>query len=497
MILIVTASADTYITNKFVDNIPAVSSSTGRAGTIDLFKLYNHPSAPPNTIELSRALLKFDYDQIKELVDIERLDVDSMKAYVRLKNVSAGQSVPQNFTLNLFPLAKEFNEGIGRDVISFADLDTANFIRASKNQAWEIPGASQSGSQINPQADYYDVADLFDGFGLVPVSGSQEFKLGTEDLKIDVTKFVRATILGALDNNGFRLSYSEVEEQDTNNYFVKRFASRHVSDVYSRPRLEVIFDDSQVDDRSRAIFNVSGTLYITNNVNGVRELLVSGSDLSPISGSNSLILQLSTGSYSKQFMASQDTFRPGTYKSPFIITEFDTGIVSGSVTLAEHIAVSGSVTFDEKWLSLDQTVTFLQSQITFRKNVPVQTIFEQDELSVRTSGPGSSPPGQLLLIRPRFYDLSLDEKSSKFPFIRKPIHVKGQYRIVDAATSRVYIDFDSIGTNLSFDDNGNFFEIFSSALPLGRPVRFEYKVTYRGSTRIIKDAGYTFKLVPR
>ena len=42
MYLILTASSDTYITNKIIDNdYRAIDANVGRAGTIDIFKLYD------------------------------------------------------------------------------------------------------------------------------------------------------------------------------------------------------------------------------------------------------------------------------------------------------------------------------------------------------------------------------------------------------------------------------------------------------------------------
>ena len=62
MFLILTASKDAYITNKIIDNsYRATDANTGRAGTLDLFKLYNESSidGENNPIELSRILIKF------------------------------------------------------------------------------------------------------------------------------------------------------------------------------------------------------------------------------------------------------------------------------------------------------------------------------------------------------------------------------------------------------------------------------------------------------
>ena len=59
---ILTASKDTYITNKIInDSFRATDANVGNAGSLDLFKLYNENtlSGEPSPIEISRLLIKF------------------------------------------------------------------------------------------------------------------------------------------------------------------------------------------------------------------------------------------------------------------------------------------------------------------------------------------------------------------------------------------------------------------------------------------------------
>ena len=61
MILQITASKDSYITNKIIDSKTRVTdANVGYASTIDLFKLYNESSisGEDTPIELSRGLIK-------------------------------------------------------------------------------------------------------------------------------------------------------------------------------------------------------------------------------------------------------------------------------------------------------------------------------------------------------------------------------------------------------------------------------------------------------
>ena len=78
MILQLTASSDTYITNKIINNsFSASDANVGRAGTIDLFKLYNESSLTgvSKPTELSTALIKFDYSAITALTNLMKVMV--------------------------------------------------------------------------------------------------------------------------------------------------------------------------------------------------------------------------------------------------------------------------------------------------------------------------------------------------------------------------------------------------------------------------------------
>ena len=97
MYLILTASKSTYITNKIIDNkFRATDANVGRAGTLDLFKLYNESSLSGSNypIELSRILLKFNFDTIQSLT-ASKLDVNSntFRARLRLFDVYAAKKL--------------------------------------------------------------------------------------------------------------------------------------------------------------------------------------------------------------------------------------------------------------------------------------------------------------------------------------------------------------------------------------------------------------------
>ncbi len=69
MYRIISASKDTYITNRIINSkFRATDANVGNAGTLDLFKLYNESnlSRVDYPIENSRLLIKFDLSEVKK-----------------------------------------------------------------------------------------------------------------------------------------------------------------------------------------------------------------------------------------------------------------------------------------------------------------------------------------------------------------------------------------------------------------------------------------------
>ena len=319
MYLNITASKDAYIHNKIIGNkFRATDSNTGYAGTLDLFKFYGEATLPKTetdvsdyaldvdddgvvdtAVELSRILIKFDLSDLETLAstDLDITNDTSFTATLRLFDILDGQMAPTNFNVNIFPLAEDFPEGVGRDTGSFNDLDIPNWVTASYDgnqappeQLWNEQGAGAVGN-IGDAVDAYEfLAD-----GVTSISATKEFIEGTEPFTFDVTAAIKEMIRdgGTLTNNGFRISFSSIEESDTKTYFLKRFASRHVLNQYLRPRLTVSWSNSFRDNSKNAVLDISNTVMMQSTARGT--LAVSEFE----DESNQLRLVLTTGSYSQ------------------------------------------------------------------------------------------------------------------------------------------------------------------------------------------------------
>jgi hypothetical protein len=442
-------------------------------------------------------LIKFDVSRISELAS-SSLDINSnnFRASIRLRNVQTNLPVPRDFTMSVFPLARNFNEGDGRDVASFVDLGAANYVSSSNGTAWAISGAYSSGAVGDIGVDYFSSGNLQDGLGLRSLESKQVFDTGNEDLFVDVTDIVSATIGNVMTNHGFILSFTSSQEEDTITRFVKRFASRHVVQESLRPRLEVHFNDSVFDSHAGAYFDASGSLYLRNFVGSNLSNVMSASQ--QLTGTNCMQVILSTGSYSKIVSASQETVGnnrvSGSYKSSFYISAQDSSTVSGSLKLSDHINTSGSVVFSETWKSADGTVTFLSTFLTC--SLPSRSAFNAvpRKLNVRTTNCLSKfAQNSSYVLRVFAYDADYEPSATRVPKPTRSQLPETYYSIRDL-DGAIYIPFERVfgGTRLSTDEGGLFFNLYTDGLPKGKLLTIDYLVVDRGSEYIVNDKNARF-----
>ena len=503
MFRVLKADKDTYITNKYIDGSAAVSGNVGIAGSLDLFKMYGITVVRsggqdyPKT-ELSRILLHFNLDPLRTLVDAGKIDIshDSFKCFLNLKDVYGGQPTPSNFTVNVFPLSASFSEGLGKDVAYYADEDQSNFLSASKTNSWAGEGCSIACFSTG-SGDY-----ITSSITIVDTKVTQSFLTGEEDLYVDVTKIISATLKDDLPDSGFRISYSEPLEQDLQTYFVKRFSSRHAYDESKRPKIIVKFDDSIPDDFANLYLDssTSSSIFLYNYVNAELTNLVSSSTL--ITGSNSLLLELQTkvsgvGTYSLHFTGSQ-------YKQG---ANYLSGIYSASVSLPlsnqnlkTAFQQSGSITFTPIWTSLDKTVIFVTGS-SVKAYGPERTSQKLNPRRYAVSVSGNSSEYQDsddVTMRVNVFDANSPIVFAKRLPIKTPNVVlrNSHFAIRNIATNQYEIPFDSTdgSTKLSSDSDGMYFNFNTSALTPLNSYCIDIMFTIGGEQQKYLEASPVFKI---
>ena len=444
--------------------------------------------------ELSRILLKFDLSKVKTMHTEGKINVGdaSFKSILKLHDVYGGETTPDNFKCIVFPLAKEFDEGKGYDIGNFGDLDSTNYVTASyvngTTTTWALNGAMKSGSLADINSiDVITSGTLFASDGARSLCFEQSFEKGTEDLEVDVTTFVSASVKDLMTNRGLLLALS-------GSYFVKRFASRNTANTSIRPKMIIKFNDSIEDNHENFVFNKTGSLYLSNQVRGVSENLRTGDAPSNIAaGNNCLKLKISTGSFKKTFDVSQalrGTNRiTGLYSASFSISGFD-------ALLSEHVLQSGSVTFDEVWCSTDETVTFLSSSLVVKRNAVGKFNYDQTTYHVTTINLAD----RYKMTETARIRVFVEEKNREVVFRKKPFEKKSQifnnmhYRVRDFISGDIIVPFDKdVKCNkLSSDSEGMYFDFFMDTLPRGRTYVFDFLIDIDGFDNVITDAAAKF-----
>ena len=501
MIKIISASADTYITNRIVSrNLRAKDANVGQAGTLDLFKLYNESeiNGESEPIELTRVLLKFDLEPIRRLTgSLFDTGASSFKCKIKMKDVYGGNATPSNFSLILHPLSKSFYEGAGRDIIRFDDIDAANFLTASFSggQAvlWSAEGAGAEGAAGSPSIDIVSSADF--GSGPVSTTVVQNF-VGSEDLSMDVTRIVSGTLAGFIPDCGFRIAFSGSQETDQRTRFVKRFASRHSTSPSKRPYLEVSIDDAIRDNHANMVFNTTGSLFLQSSIRGAPSNFLSGSSATQITGSSCMVLKLTSGAFSASYSVSQATIgnvpRTGLYVSTLAVSQFDPRLYS-------HLKNAASASFTEVWGSLDGTVGYHTGSIDIKVASSYAYKPQTRSLYARVTNCRAEYTREET---PRFI-LFIEDLDEEVIFSRYPRENNGHiypnvfYSVKDAVSGDTVIPFmtDTSATRVSSAEDGMYFDFHMDALSPGRTYEFKVLVRDLGEDLVLDAVSPKFRVV--
>ena len=511
MYLIYTGSKDTYITNKIIDGaFSASDANVGRAGTIDIFKLYDETplNGVTGSAEISRGLIKFDLSPLKALTgSVVDINDSSFKVKMKLYNLLGGTAVPTNFTMFVAPLSQSFREGYGRDIAAFADLDTANFYTASVSNGspvlWYLSGANKGGLLDSDNIDYI-VSGSIDGT-LQSLAPKQTFVKGTEDLFIDVTTIVSATLAGKIPDHGFRLSFTGSEENDAKSRFVKRFASLQSSNPLKKPSLHIMYDDSQVDTSADFVFDNTGSLYLNNFIRGARSNFVSGAAATEISGDSCMTLRLEKDDYSKTYTAHQisrgtdSTAITGLYSASISVSLSDATVInSANETVLDFANSSGSITFDTIWCSTDETVGYYTGSLEVKRTITTDYNSTPARFIIKAMTlPSRMQHDEVLKIQFFVTDNNIKQRSYKTPYrLKSTILSNAYYRIRDLDTGQIIIPFETTNgaTKLSSDQDGLYFTLRTEVLPRGRSYVIDLLMKDYGQEQVFLAVGQGFRV---
>lgn len=501
---------DAYITNKLISGSGSITSNVGQAATLDLFKIWSQTtSGSTPTIELSRLLVHADLSGIRALTGSQLSVSDpSFQCFLSLKDIYGGQTTPSNFTIVLNPLSKSWDEGRGRDIKAFRDLDAVNWVTASVAAStpspWAITGAAGAGS------DY-----------LTSYEAKQTFLRGDEDLLMDVTSIVSATLAGILPDYGWRLTYSGSLENDENSYFVKRFGARHTTNPLFHPKLVFHYNESLKDNGGTLVFGSANTIRTYRSVNGEYSNFLSGS--TQITGSNSLMLVLiasksisiTTSSYFQNFSASI-TYKTGSYSyfsasftgsqsslpGNLPLTGYYQAMVtlnpSSTASLASYLGSDKTATFQSWWKSLDGTVLFSSGAfLGFTLPQSQESVVSERNFVVNVTNLKTDyTSNETVRLRVFIQDRNTEQPAFRLPSqVKSSIFQQMNWRLLNAFSREVVIPYHMTSTKLSSDGVGMYFDMFMSDLDAQVVYELEFQITENGRDYFITGEGFRFKVI--
>ena len=501
------ATTDTYITDKLISGKRKKEANTGKAGTLDIFKLYNvtNSGSTNNITELSRGLIKFDLSELRALTgSLLNYSHSSFKCYLKMFDVYHGNPTPSNFKIEIYPLSRSFSEGKGMDVAYFGDVDTSNFITASYDDSpslWYKEGADKKGLLGSSDIDIISSGNLSDGNGVQNLFVEQTFTNGTEDLNIDVTTLVSATLANQIPDCGFRVSLSSSLESDDYTYFVKRFGTKDAADINVRPKMLVKYNDSIHNHISDFYFDLSGSIFLRSfGRSGMAKNLLSSS-YQGVSGTNSITLDLvTTGSsgalVTSSFIGSQHKigtmFMTGVYSASFALSSFD----------SQYSAIlnkSGSVAFEPVWCSADGTIAFHTGSIFTMNKLQKQSYIDLKQrlsilaVNLQSNYKSSDNPTVRIFVE----DNTKKIIASRIPLEKKSmIFTNLYYSIRDATSNDVIIPFDAEQTTrstlLSVDEKGMYFKLYMTDFDVGRNYEIDIMLKDAAAEQVFMGIGGTF-----
>lgn len=530
MLRILKCDKDTYITNKIINSTRTVESrstdsNVGYAGTLDLYKLYNETTVVSGTsgIETTRALLHFDLNPLRAMTgSYVNLGDSSLRCHLKLSDVYGGQGTPTNFTLALFPLAKDFTEGSGLDVVSYRDIDAANWITSSISGGvttlWTSGGCDYSGALGTVGADYYLS-------GVLNVSSTsfgvfQTFSNGDENLYMDVTSLVSGVLSGRLPDYGFRLSFIDSEDRDSTTRFVKRFGSRHIKKHFKRPELLVEFDNSFIDKQLESYFDVTNSIAIYSDYIGqAKNFYLSGS---PVTGSDCLRLDLfasksltywtssfsathsqsinhlttSFTHFSMSFTGSQmaraGVYVTGSYFAQVVIPESSPGLLN-------YLGDASFIKFQPVWKSLDGGTYFSSgSTVTMKRQRAQSSAFAERNFVVNVLNLKKVyNKAETSTFRVFIQDYNTDITSYQIPIEpESEIYQNMHWRLLNSQTREVVVDFNhsTNSTKLSADGKGMYFTLFMEDFPVNQVYELEFMIRENENDYFINNQGFRFKI---
>ena len=450
------ASKDNTITNAFAANLLTRSekSNMGASDTMEIFTIYAQGVPVANdagefergedgkiiqTTENARILIEFPVDDIAQDIADGELPPSGAVYKLNLYNAPHELTLPDNFTVEIFPISKSWSEGIGLDMEEYSDKGASgggigsDWNSADIDTSWDTAGG-----------DYVD-----DGY-----KKTFFFKKGTEDLEVDISDIVQAWLDGDLENYGLLLKLESGREQALakESTYTKRFFARGSEYFYKRPCISAEWNSSKKDDRGnfyaesllRGEEDNTNIIYFTNIVSGAKKNIPTVTS----GGDNDLTIKIYSDS-TRETELEPETLTvtndiTGEYKASLVL---DTELESIYVDWED---AGGQIYYSEDIEVLSRKPTTGEPPVYVSNITNMKSVYSNTETATFR-----------LYTRLKDWNPTIYTVSSKN--IENTIVENAFFRIVRVVDEEVIIAYGD-STMLSYDVDGNYFHLDMSLL---------------------------------
>lgn len=446
MFSIVFPTKDNTITDVTIDGLSKTGSNSGASEICELYYLTSSQSSRGK----SRILMYFDISSISSSIASGLIPTSSVQYSLFLKNASHAEITPYSFDVEVCPLSQTWAEGRGLSMYDegIKDSGVSNWTKATSLINWSISGSS-----------YFSSSNL---------TASQYFETGHEDLNIDISNIVGNWLTGPIQNNGLVIKFTSPYESASEDFYVKKFYSRNVLATERSPKLVARWEKIIQDDRYNIFYGVSGSLYYYRFLNGVPDNL-NGNVYVNILNSSSAVVQTLTASRNYD----------GIYSISGVFVTY-----TGSTSIYRDVWFSGNTQyFTGNFIPQFATGSSYYDYDNFTLDIPNLTTFQLNEkVYIR------------VFIREKDYRPALASYAGQNPVA---VFMKdAYYQIQNADTEEVIVDYSTGSlkySKLSYDKNGNYFELWTSGLKPEYLYKIKILVNDRGQSKVF-DKNFIFKV---
>ena len=486
------SSKDTWITEY---------STTANFGLTPVLEVWNKiNNRRDNRKEWARMLVKFGLTSLSAGIistgkyPDPRTD-SSVSAYIYMFNTPSTDTVPENFDIWGFPLTSHWSEGRGLDNDNFSNTGFTNALSATNQIAWKTDSnAGQTGA--NNYLGY--ATGVYDSN-----SASMNFPEGEENLKIEVTSYLKAylnysegtTIAnGGSADHGFLLRMANGQEckdateataagvaasVTSENFYSKKFYSRETN-TQKAPYLQLEWPGAIKDDRKSIKYSKSGLLYYYSVVDGaLTDLNGTGPFPGHVTLSAANDSSAGTSGLALGIAVTASRASKGIYK----INVGDAGTETAAAGLTGiNIGLSSSTSFTDSW-TVTTAGEYRTDSFTFSCILPTSGhstyVTANYQITLSNLVP-KFQPGTTQRIRVNVKDrtTSLRSITGSTTAANNYTVKSGKIQIREKYTDDIEVnEFD-----ISYDSEGNFFDLNTNLLYPGIPYKVYMQLDVRGDT---------------